>query len=87
MIILYCILQSVKLRKETDIPKFFTMHCSFNILFCPQTNKKAENPSKTFSFSFVHPMRIELISSEPESDILSVELRVRHFINAMQKYK
>lgn len=27
--------------------------------------------------SKVHPMRIELISSEPESDILSIELRVR----------
>ena len=26
---------------------------------------------------FVHPMRIELISSEPETDILSIELRVQ----------
>ena len=28
------------------------------------------------SLSSVHPMRIELISSEPESGILSIELRV-----------
>ena len=32
-------------------------------------------PQKHIPF-FVHPMRIELISSEPESGILSIELRV-----------
>ena len=34
----------------------------------------SSSPSKILSF--VHPMRIELISSEPESGILSIELRV-----------
>lgn len=31
-------------------------------------------------FHFVHPMRIELISSEPESGILSIELWVHSII-------
>ena len=36
---------------------------------------------------FVHPMRIELISSEPESGILSIELRVHFLVFRVQKYK
>ena len=46
---------------------------------------KRNVPQKHIPF-FVHPMRIELISSEPESGILSIELRV-HPIFRVQKYK
>lgn len=34
----------------------------------------------------VHPWGVEPQSSEPESDILSIELRVRSFLNAGQRY-
>ena len=46
------------------------------------TKKEWMNPIHSF---FVHPMRIELISSEPESGILSIELRVLHE-KTVQKY-
>ena len=48
-------------------------------------NKKRNVPQKHIPF-FVHPMGIEPISSEPESGILSIELRV-HPIFRVQKYK
>ena len=49
-------------------------------------NKQKGNVPKKHIPFFVHPMRIELISSEPESGILSIELRV-HPIFRVQKYK
>ena len=47
--------------------------------------KRADVFIETSAHSLVHPMRIELISSEPESGILSIELRVP-FAKAVQKY-
>ena len=47
------------------------------LLFLISVNKKRPLTSHgSQQSSFVHPMRIELISSEPESGILSIELRV-----------
>ena len=47
--------------------------------------KRADVLLKTSARFIVRPMRIELISSEPESGILSIELRVP-FAKAVQKY-
>ena len=38
------------------------------------------------SKQMVHPWGVEPQSSEPESDILSIELRVRYFLIAGQRY-
>ena len=46
------------------------------VLILMINKKRADVLSKTPARFIVHPMRIELISSEPESGILSIELRV-----------
>ena len=48
-------------------------------VLCGEKNKKGNVPKKHIPF-FVHPMGIEPISSEPESGILSIELRVHPHI-------
>ena len=76
---------SVKLSKEYDIPKLFPILYKIMSFFALRQIKRSKI-QMDFRPYFVHPMRIELISSEPESGILSIELRVHHQ-NAVQKYK
>ena len=74
-------------RTERRYAKFtdYTEHADYTPDYALNNHtKKVDTPSGTSTF-FVHPMRIELISSEPESGILSIELRVLHE-KTVQKY-
>ena len=55
-------------------------------IYFDENKNRADNLSKTSARFIVHPMGIEPISSEPESGILSIELRVP-LQKAVQKYE
>ena len=73
---------------EFDGTKYRTPRLNSAIALIYQSNNKLQSQKNGTSLSFfdlsrwVHPARIELASSEPESGILSIELRVHSILSS-----
>ncbi len=73
---------------EFDGTKHRTPRLNSAIALIYQSNNKLQSQKNGTSLSFfdlsrwVHPARIELASSEPESGILSIELRVHSILSS-----